>query len=128
MDTTIVKAVNEEVPVGDFEEVEFQGEFFKSLNRNNRSIKKDRAVAITEDVQTYYKREVEDMRLEMKRLVRERNNMLDLSPADKNSLILASDFNAKEFVNKDIEIGLKLRNLKIKLEVAEASYNNLFGV
>lgn len=106
---------------------EFKGAFFDSLNRNNKTIKQDRAIAITEDVQTFYKREIEDMRLELKRLTRERAGMLDLSPGDKNSLILASDFDGKAFVNKDIEIGIKLRNLKIKLEVAEESYKYLFG-
>ncbi len=108
-------------------EESFKGAFFDSLNRNNKTIKRDRAVSITEDVQTFYKREIEDMRLAVKRLMRDKTNMLDLSPNDKNSLILAGEFDSKAFVAKDIAIGIDLRNLKIKLEIAESSYTNLFG-
>lgn len=103
------------------------GAFLATLTRNNTKIRADRALAISEDAQTIYKREIEDMQMELKRLGRERANMLDLSPADSTSLKLASDFNAKEFVSKDIEIGVKMRNLTIKLEIAQASYVNLFG-
>lgn len=103
-----------------------EGEFFESLNRNNKSIKGDRALQIAEAAQTIYKREVEDLQMERKQLVRERTGMLDLSPTDANSLVLASDFDAKEFVRKDIEIGIKLRELQIKLEIATESYNKLF--
>ena len=104
------------------------GAFLATLTRNNSKIRADRALAISEDAQTIYKREIEDMQMELKRLGRERVNMLDLSPTDATSLKLASDFNAKEFVSKDIEIGVKMRNLTIKLEIAQSSYTNLFGV
>lgn len=104
------------------------GAFLANLQRNNKQIRSDRALAIAEDTQTFYKRSIEDMDMELKRLNRERNNMLDLSPTTATSLMLASDFNASEFVGKDIEIGVKIRNLKIKLEIAQESYKNLFGV
>lgn len=104
-----------------------QGAFFESLNRNNKTIKQDRATSITEDVQTYYKRAIEDMRLTKKRLTRDRVNMLDLSPSDKNSLILAGEFDSKRFIEEDLRIGVDLRNLNIKLDIAEASYQHLFG-
>ena len=103
------------------------GAFIESLKRNNKQIRDDRATSISEDAQIIYKREVEDLEIEIKKLMRERENMLDLSPTDANSLVLASDFNSKEFVNKDIEIGIKIRNLEIKLEIARNRYNHLFG-
>jgi len=43
------------------------------------------------------------------------------------SLQLAVDFNAKEFTAKDIEIGIKIRNEEIRLEIAKKRYNYLFG-
>lgn len=106
---------------------EIVGAFYSNLNRNNKTIKKDRAIAITEDAQLIYKRELEDMEMNLKRLYRERVNMLDLSPTNADSLVLASDFDAKAFVNKDIELGVKIRNLEIRLEIARKQYNFLFG-
>lgn len=108
------------------EEPVLKGAFFDNLNRNNTKIKRDRAIAITEDAQLLYKRKLEDMEMQLKRLQRERDNMLDLSPTTADSLILASDFNADQFVEKDIEIGVKIRNLKITLDIATEAYNNLF--
>lgn len=103
------------------------GAFLDSLQRNNKKIREDRAISIAEDAQVIYKREIEDMRLNVKRLKRERENMLDLSPTNADSLVLATDFNSKEFVEKDIRIGVDIRNLEIKLEIAEKQYTHLFG-
>ena len=57
---------------------------------------------------------------------RERDNMLDLSPTDAKSLVVASDFDADSYVKKDIELGVKIRNSEIKLEIAMGRYNYLF--
>lgn len=114
----------EDVPVLD----EMKGAFVESLKRNNKKIRDDRAVAITESAQMIYKREVEDISLEIKKLRREREAMLDLSPSDAQSLVLATDFDAKQFVNKDIEVGVKIRLLEIRLDIATKRYNHLFTV
>lgn len=53
--------------------------------------------------------------------------MLDLSPKDANSLILASDFDSNSYTKKDIEIGVKIRNAEITLEIAKNRYEYLFG-
>lgn len=102
------------------------GSFYANLNRNNSKIRGDRAIAITEDAQLLYKRELEDMEMRLKRLARERESMLDLSPASADSLILASDFKADEFVKKDIALGVSIRNLEISIEIARARYSLLF--
>lgn len=103
------------------------GAFVDSLKRNNQKIREDRAIAIAEDAQLIYKREVEDLEIQIKRLKRERDSMLDLSPTTADSLVLATDFNSKDFVAKDIAIGVQIRNLEIKLEIARERYNYLFG-
>ncbi len=105
---------------------DLKGAFVESLKRNNKKIRDDRAIAISEDAQMIYKREVEDIEIKIKRLRRDREAMLDLSPTDAQSLVLASDFNSKDFVAKDIEIGIQIRNLEIKLEIARARYKLLF--
>lgn len=103
-----------------------KGAFYSNLSRNNSKIRKDRAIAIAEDAEIRFKRLIEDMKMEKKRLERDRENMLDLSPTNAQSLILASDFNAEAFASKDIEIGVKIRNLEIKIDVAEKRYKVLF--
>lgn len=103
------------------------GAFVESLKRNNRKIREDRAIAIAEDAEIIFKREIEDMELQVKKLKRERENMLDLSPSTADSLVLATDFKSKEFVMKDIEIGVSIRQLEIKLEIAKERYKYLFN-
>ena len=112
--------------IGTDDEPELTGKFFNTLTRPNSKIRKDRAISIVEIAQLKYKRKIEDMEQEVKDLKRDQNNMLDLSPRDANSLVLASDFDVDSFVAKHIEIGVKLRNLAIKLEVAKSGYKNLF--
>jgi hypothetical protein len=104
-----------------------QGAFLASLKRNNKQIRDDRATAIAEDAQIMYRREVEDLEVQIKRMKRDRDNALDLSPTDAMSLKLASDFNSKEFVRKDIELGVNIRNAEIQLEIAKKQYEILFG-
>jgi hypothetical protein len=103
------------------------GAFLDSLKRNNQQIRDDRAASIADDAELMYKREVEDLALTIRKLQREQENMLDMSPTDADSLVLASDFNAKDYVTKDLEVGVKLRNLEIKLDIAKNRYTYLFG-
>jgi hypothetical protein len=58
---------------------------------------------------------------------REQENMLDLSPTDAQSLVLASDFDSANYVEKELELGVKIRNEEIRLEIAQKRYDYLFG-
>jgi hypothetical protein len=108
------------------EELEMKGAFVGSLKRSNKNIRDDRAAAIAEAAEMKYKRKVEDLNLAIKVLARDRNNMLDMSPANTMSLMVASDFDADVFVTKDIEIGMKLRELEITRDIAQKQYELLF--
>lgn len=108
-------------------EEENTGAFVASLKRNNKSIKDDRAIAIAEDAEMAFRRSIEDMRVDMKRMARAQTNMLDLSPENSYSLMLGKDFDSAKFVDEDARLGLDMRNLGIKLEIAEARYTELFG-
>jgi hypothetical protein len=107
--------------------VDAQGAFISSLKRNNKQIRDDRATAIGEDTELAYKRSVEDLNLSIKKMKREQENMLDLSPTNAQSLVLASDFDSNVYVSKDVELGVKIRNAEIKLEIAKKRYSYLFG-
>jgi len=104
-----------------------KGAFLESLVRNNRKIREDRALAIFEDAELIFKRKVEDLQVKLNRLKRSRENMLDLSPNNATSLIVAADFDAEEYVNKDMELGIEIRNTEIELEIAKERYVYLFG-
>jgi len=103
------------------------GAFLASLKRNNKQIRDDRAQAIGEDAQLIYKRKIEDLDVLIKRMKRDQENMLDLSPENAMSLKLASDFNSEEYASKDIELGRKIRDCEITLEIAKKRYEYLFG-
>ena len=109
------------------EVIENGGKFAESLVRNNSQIRKDRATAIAEDTQLVFKRSVEDIEIKLKQMKRERESMLDLSPTTATSLVLASEFDSQAFVEKDIRLGIDIRNTEIKYEVALARYTELFG-
>ncbi len=109
------------------EEERKDGAFIASLKRNNKQIREDRAAAIGEDTQLLYKRKIEDLQVTIRRMERELENMLDLSPTNATSLVLASDFDSASYVEKDIELGVRIRNESIKLEIAQKRYAYLFG-
>lgn len=102
------------------------GAFIASLKRNNKQIRHDRATAIAEDTELIYKRQIEDLELSIKKMRREQENMLDLSPTDARSLVLASDFDSGDYVTKDVSLGVKIRNEEIKLEIARTRFQYLF--
>lgn len=104
-----------------------KGAFIESLQRNNSQIRKDRALAISEDAQLMYKRSIEDLEVSIKRMVRDQENMLDLSPESATSLKLASDFDATIYVEKDVELGVKIKIAQEKLDIAKKRYEYLFG-
>ncbi len=109
------------------EKQDVKGAFIASLKRNNKQIRDDRATAIAETAQLKYRRAVEDIEVGLKGMLRERENMLDLSPENAMSLMLAKDFDADKYVERDLELGVKIRNQEIKLEIAKRQYEQLFG-
>lgn len=109
------------------EQLSAKGTFVEKLHRNNKQIRQDRAIAIVEDAELIYNRSIQDLEMEIKRLKRDRDNLLDLSPDNAQSLKLASDFDAIAFVAKDQELSLKIRNKTIQVNLAKQAYNELFG-
>lgn len=103
------------------------GNFVTSLKRTNSKIRQDRAETITKSADLYYKRMVEDKVVALDAAITERNNALDLSPTHADSLILATDFKALEFAERDHKLSVLIRNLTIEVDVAKARYKQLFG-
>ena len=108
------------------EEQKTEGAFIESLKRSNKEIKDDRAESIAEDAQMRYRRTVEDLDMGIKRMKRTRENMLDMSPDNALSLMVASNFDSSKFVEEDLRLGIDIRNAEIKLEIAQEQYKRLF--
>lgn len=107
--------------------IDVKGAFAESLKRNNKQIRNDRAEVICEDAYMQYKREIEDLQLQVKKLRRAQENMLDLSPSDATSLKMASDFDAKEYVVKDQALAVKISEVELILNLSKARFLHLFG-
>ncbi len=103
------------------------GAFVDSLKRNNKQIRDDRALAIVDKTQMIYRRQVEDLEVKIKSMKYEQAGMIDLSPTDADSLTLASDFDSIAYSAKDLELGVKIKNNELKLEIAKERYVFLFG-
>ena len=103
------------------------GAFRASLLRNNQEIRAERAGAIAEDASVRYRRAVEDLEMELRRLRREQENRIDLSPDNADSLVPAADFEGAAFVKSDMDLAIQIRNTEIKRDLAAARYRYLFG-
>ena len=101
--------------------------FGSSLKRNNAAIKKDRADEITREAYIRFKRAVEDLEEELYRLIRKRNNMLDLSPTSIQSLMPAKDFDAGQYLIDDVDLSILIREKTIKSNITRKRCNYLFG-
>lgn len=110
-----------------FEDIAGNGYMAHSLTRTNNKIKRDRAESIAEDVKLSYKRKVEDLQMEMRKLQRKQKGLFDFSPESSFSLVLADDVEGVDIVDRDMELALEIRNTKVKLIEAKKRYNHLFG-
>lgn len=104
-----------------------KGTLYQSLARTNSQIRQERGTALSEQMETTYKRNIEDLRYDIKDLERKRANMYDFSPTNSQSLVMAKDVEARAILKEDGEKSLEIRNLRIKLEIAEERFLELFG-
>ncbi|MFA5429347.1 MAG: hypothetical protein WC279_14180 [Sulfurimonas sp.] len=104
-----------------------EGAFLSSLTRNNSKIRADRAATIADDAELVYRRKVEDIDIEIKKLKRDRESALDLSPTNAMSLMAALDFSAEGFVAQDMSFTIKIREKGIERDLAAERFKYLFG-
>jgi hypothetical protein len=106
---------------------EVVGTLYLSLNRSNRQIREERGDALAEQIETAFRRHIEDLRYDLKDLKRKRSNMYDFSPTNSQSLVMAKDVEARSILLDDKTISIKIRNLEIELEIMEGRYTELTG-
>ena len=113
--------------ITDPNEVSVTAIFTEMLTRPASKIKTDRALAIAKKARVVFERTVQDLEMEIERLIAERTAMLDMSPTSAISLIVANEFDESKFTNDYLNISYELRKLAIKLDIAKKSYKTLFG-
>jgi hypothetical protein len=109
------------------EELLLNGEFGASIGRNTTKIRKDRGIAMAEDTEIQYRMVIQTLRTKLKRTLRTQSNMLDLGGDSILKIISPNDYDAQNFVDKDMELSLEIKKIKEQLEVAEERYVRLFG-
>lgn len=104
-----------------------KGTFLADLTRNFKDLKASYAESCNEDLETAYRRKIEDLCRSIRGCEREREDqILKLSPVHAGVAKLES-INATQFCEDDIKIGIAKRNLIIQLEIAVERYEIMFG-
>ena len=106
---------------------ESAGIFGEMLNRNNKQIKQTRAKELLEDASEPYAQIINTKRKTLRRLTRNREASLDLSPDDTTTFMKVKDFDGESFATEDAKATVDIRNLTIEITELETRYMNLFG-
>lgn len=96
------------------------------LRRAPSKVREDRGAFIIEEIKVVLKRTIEDLEITISRKQNELAKLYDFSTDSAFSLVL-KDVDGKTIVDKDLEIALTIRNLRIQCVSAKLRYNHLFG-
>jgi hypothetical protein len=97
----------------------------RRMTRNNKELRDGRALDILEGLELQYKRAIENMEMELKVKRRSRDQNFDIAPTKSFDLTMNVE-DAATFVDKDIKLGVDIRQLELKLEVAKKQYEEMF--
>lgn len=103
------------------------GTFQSILMRNNAKLREDRGALIAKSTEKSYRRSIEDLQDKLETLKADRTQLLDINPGNTQTIINPSDFDHAAFVEKYTQMGLQIREIEIKIDVAQRGYNELFG-
>lgn len=106
-------------------EIKTKGRFLENLQKSNESIRKDRAVTISEGVELTYKRKIEDSEIAIKELVRSLDGMMDINPTLSTSLDYGT-FDQSTWVDKRVSILTEIQIKRRILESIKTDYKSLF--
>ena len=102
------------------------GAFASSLKRTNKEIREERARQIASSAERTFRRYIEDIEEALEEKLLLRAAMLDMSPSNTHSILRADAIDSTKFVSSYSEIGLEIRELKIKRQEAKRDYAFLF--
>jgi hypothetical protein len=82
---------------------------------------------LAEQIETAFRRDLEDLRYDIKDMKRRRTNMYDFSPTNSQSLVMAKDVEARSILKDDKALSIEIRNKQIEIDIMEDRYLELFG-
>jgi hypothetical protein len=111
------------------DELKKNGHFLENLTRDFKSIKRDRAESVSEDVEIVYKRRIEDICRKHREYQRKIDNlMLEMAPSTTiSNAVVPADFDPQEFLKMDEEYCMSARDCAIRLKQILKRYEYLFG-
>ena len=109
------------------EKVSQKGLFYETLNRSNAQILRDRSEDIIIDTQQDYNTAFNILERDLRNAKAERKAHMDLSPVSKDMLTFTNNFKSQEWVQKDIDLSMKIMNLEMKLEVLRKRIEELYS-
>jgi hypothetical protein len=106
-----------------------KSKFATTLARDNKQIRADRAIRISEGVADAQTRLVMDIRGQVRTKEDELAAMTDLSTDNTNTTlnVISPNFNANDFVAKINTLKTEIKMLNIKLEIAEETTQEWFS-
>lgn len=101
--------------------------FTTNLTLSNQSIKEARARIIGEDTQAASEELLRQLKQDQRDLERRKVALSDLYPESELSLRIAKpDFDAKSWVKELQDIGVKLANKAVEIDIAQKTYDEWF--
>jgi hypothetical protein len=94
---------------------------------NEKPTGSQRATAGSEDAKSLYKREIQSLAHLISLLKMEQEEIANLTPTDEQTKEITNAIDSGAYVSKEIEIGVKIRDLEKKLETARKRFQFLFG-
>jgi predicted RNase H-like nuclease (RuvC/YqgF family) len=94
---------------------------------NEKPTRRERTTTASKAAKSVYKREMQNIARLIRQLKREQENMADRPLTDTQTSEIADAIDSGAYVSKEIEIGVKIRDLEKKLESAKKRFQFLFG-
>lgn len=116
-----------ELKLVDIDRTNIVGAMANRLKVSNKALKTERANQILAKLALIFRRAIEDMMNDLQNLKDERELMMDLNPGNTQVIINPGEFNAADFVKRDLELGRLIHNLNIQITDAVNRYNYLFS-
>jgi len=102
-----------------------KGLFLSKLGKNTSELNEDRISSIHESAKISYKRQIENVEMEIKNNNIAREEHLDLF--SNGEMMKAADFDPDGFVKMDAETTFNIKRLELVLEALEERYAKLFA-
>jgi hypothetical protein len=87
----------------------------------------EKATSASSDAKSVYRREIQNLDRLIRQLKTEQEYIAGLPVTDKETSEITDAIDSGTYVSKEIEIGVKIKNLEKKVESAKKRYQFLYG-